>query len=165
MEHFYIKDETTGRSLWITKQYSDHPPYKATCTILLDEMVFREEVRENSLPKLVRDWMKMVKKLNTPIKEEIEYMELFEYEGEPTEEEIKQRLEFWKHWSPNGYKDNHLRIHLTCPCCESNEDTDWVRDEYHVCYNCLISFTLEDSVPVVTKEEYEQMEADNEYYE
>ena len=75
-------------------------------------------------------------------------MELHEYTGEPTEQEIQQRLEFWKSWSPDSYKDNHLRIHPPCPCCESDEDTEWVRQEWNICYKCLIAFTLEDTIPV-----------------
>jgi len=89
-------------------------------------------------------------------------MELHEYTGEPTEEEIQQRLEFWQSWSPNGYKDNHLRITKFCPMCESPNDTEWVRNEWYICYNCMIAFTLEDLEPVVTPEMYAQIKLEEE---
>jgi len=83
-------------------------------------------------------------------------MELYGHTGEPTEEEIQQRLEFWQSWSPNGYKDNHLRITKACPMCESPDDTEWVRNEWYICYNCMIAFTLQDSIGYYDVEAYQQ---------
>lgn len=85
-------------------------------------------------------------------------MELWQYSGEPTAEEIAQRLEFWKRWSPGAYKDDHLRIHPKCPNCNSNKDTEWVRNEWSICYNCLIAFTFEDTIPYYIIQDYEQDE-------
>jgi len=149
MEHIYIKDTITGRSLWITKQEDGYQDYY---TMLTDSMLYREPIKVKSVGKVIRDWMRNVTKLNDKV-EPINFvegmnMELHEYTGEPTEQEIQQRLEFWNSWSPNSYKDNHLRIHHPCPCCGSDEDTEWVRQEWNICYNCLIAFTLDDLIPV-----------------
>jgi hypothetical protein len=75
-------------------------------------------------------------------------MELFEYTGEVTDEEIQHRLDEWFKWDKRGYKANHLRIQHICPVCNSMEDTEWVRQEYNICYKCMISFTLADLQPV-----------------
>lgn len=80
-------------------------------------------------------------------------MELHEYTGKPSDAEIQQRFEFWQNWNPKGYKANHLRINNPCPCCDSTEDTEWVREDeegvgWNICYRCRIAFTLEDSMPV-----------------
>ena len=75
-------------------------------------------------------------------------MELYEYSGEITDEEIQHRLDEWYKWDERGYKANHLRIQHTCPCCGSDDDTEWVRQEYNICYNCMIGFTLRDLQPV-----------------
>ncbi len=66
-------------------------------------------------------------------------MELWQYEGEPTQEEIIQRLEFWQHWDRRGVKGNHLRIWRPCPNCDG-DNTEWVRQRWHVCYDCLITW-------------------------
>ena len=153
MEHIYIKDTITDRSLWITQE-GDYQ------SMLTDGMFCRETVK--NIRKVVRDWMRGVKELNDKV-EGIEFMELYEYTGEPTEQEINQRLSFWQSWSPNNYKDNHLRIQTICPCCNSDEDTEWVREEWNICYRCFIAFTLDDLVPVydpneLVEEEYTEYE-------
>ena len=151
MEHIYIRDAETNRSLWITTD-------EGYSTILTDGMPYRETIKPTRIRKVIKDWMRGVTKLYDKV-EGIEFMELYQYTGEPTESEIQQRLEFWNSWSPNSYKDNHLRIHHRCPMCESDEDTDWVRGEWNVCYHCFIAFTLEDIEPVYdpTHIEYEEV--------
>ena len=144
MEHIYTKDNLTGRSLWITKQRERSIDYYS---MLTDGMLYREPIKKGSVGKVIRDWMRNVKNLNDKV-EGIEFMELHEYTGEPTQQEMEQRLAFWKSWSPNSYKDNHLRIHHPCPCCNSDKDTEWVRQEWNICYDCLIAFTLTDLTPV-----------------
>jgi hypothetical protein len=83
------------------------------------------------------EWMKRKQ-------EEIDaFMELHQYEGEPTPEEIIQRLDFWNSWDKCGVKGNRLRIWKACPNCGSDH-TEWVRNQWYVCYDCIITFTLED---------------------
>lgn len=170
MEHIYIKDTITGRSLWITKQEDDYQDYYS---MLTDDMLYREPIKENRLRQTIRDWMKWIPTLDR-VKEVIEFMELHEYTGEPTGQEMKQRLAFWKSWSPNSYRDDHLRINHPCPCCGSDTDTEWVREDsegnsWNICYSCMIAFTLEDLEPVVTPEEYARIkleeEMESEWYE
>jgi len=179
MEHIYIKDTITDRSLWITRQYEEYskwdndkdestPAYRDYYSILTDGMLFREPIKESSIRKTIKDWMKWIPTLDK-VKEAIEFMELYEYTGEPTEQEMEQRLTFWKSWSPNAYRDNHLRINHPCPCCGSDVDTEWVREEWNICYSCMIAFSMEDLTPVVTPEEYARIrleeEVENEWYE
>jgi len=143
MEHIHIKDSITNRSLWVTKQQDGIDYY----SMLTDGMLYREPVLERSVGGVIKDWMRNIRNLNDKV-EGTEFMELHEYTGEPTQQEMEQRLAFWKSWSPNGYKDNHLRIHPFCPCCGSDEDTEWVRQEWNICYDCFIAFTLADLIPV-----------------
>ena len=60
--------------------------------------------------------------------------EFYEYEGEPTDEEIAAR----KEWDKNNY--DHLAIRPICPTCDSR-DTMWLRQQWSVCFNCDSSFT------------------------
>ena len=71
------------------------------------------------------------------------------YKGEPTNEEMLERLAMWELWSPGrGLRDNDLRINHPCPCCGSGKNTESVRDEWNICYTCMIAFTLDDLMPV-----------------
>jgi len=56
------------------------------------------------------------------------------YEGEPGEIEILQRKEFRDKHGPNS-----LAIKHTCPVC-GNHNTEWVRNQWSICYDCLITF-------------------------
>ena len=64
----------------------------------------------------------------------MEYHEAFGlYEGEPEIVEILQR----KHYQTvNGA--NSLAIYQICPAC--NKKAEWVRQEWCICFDCLISF-------------------------
>lgn len=72
-------------------------------------------------------------------------MEIWQYEGEPTQEEIIQREPY--------YKDDHLAIRPKCPMCEGR-NTAWIRQEWYVCFGCLISFTSDDSIGYCDMEAY-----------
>lgn len=60
-------------------------------------------------------------------------MELYEYSGEPQLEEILHR----KSEPPQS---DHLGTHLRCPAC-NGLNTEWVRNEWHICFNCEMAFT------------------------
>ena len=61
--------------------------------------------------------------------------ELYQYEGEPTIEEIEYRYSL-------HHKDR-LIISRQCPACAGN-NTEWVRNQYHICYDCRMAFTHSD---------------------
>jgi len=169
MEHLYIHDTETGRSLWITKQEPDQKYHQQPiCTLLTDGMYERVIIKESSIRSRIRDFMRWIPQASK-VEEVIAYMELHEYTGEPTEQEMEERLKFWQSWSPNAYRDNHLRINHPCPCCGSDTDTEWVRNEWNVCYSCFITFTLKDLEPMVTPEQLARIkleeEIEEEWYE
>ncbi len=56
------------------------------------------------------------------------------YEGEPTNIEILQRKQYH---TENGR--NSLAISHRCPAC-GGKDTEWVRQEWAICFDCIISF-------------------------
>lgn len=74
-------------------------------------------------------------------------MELWQYSGEPVQEEIL-KLEPY-------HKDNSLAIRHRCPNC-GGHNTAWRRDEWSVCFTCVIAFTLEDSLGYYDVPAYEQ---------
>ncbi len=55
------------------------------------------------------------------------------YHGEPELYEILHLKEFREIWGPD-----HLAIHHVCPAC--GKDGEWVRNQYAICFNCLIAF-------------------------
>ena len=67
-------------------------------------------------------------------------MELYQYSGEPTDEEIEHRLR-------DRIKDgvNHLSIRHICPNCQGN-NTEWIRNEWSICFGCQIAFNPFDQV-------------------
>ena len=72
--------------------------------------------------------------------------------SEPTIEELIQRLDMWNEWDKRGVKGNHLRIWRHCPNCHG-DNTEWIRNQYYACYDCLITFTLEDLETCIPIEE------------
>ena len=84
-------------------------------------------------------------------------LEFWEYSGEPTPEEIIHRLE-----------DNKLHNHNTklwirhkCPNC-GNRNTKWIRQEWSICFDCIIAFTLDDALGYYDVAEYEMDEREEE---
>lgn len=75
--------------------------------------------------------------------------ELYQYQGEPQLEEILQRKELW-----DKYGKDNLDISHRCPNCEQFH-TRWIRNEWSICFDCKIAFTLDDSIGYIdlTKEE------------
>lgn len=74
------------------------------------------------------------------------------YEGEPTGVEILQRKAFRDMHGPN-----HLAISHKCPAC-GRSNTEWVRNEWSICYDCELAFEgLEEYiVPLPEWLEYEE---------
>lgn len=61
-------------------------------------------------------------------------------DGEPQPDEIQ----YWAEW--DNMKDNLATRHQ-CPCCGGGH-TRWVRQEWNICYDCEIAFTMEDIEPI-----------------
>ncbi len=84
-------------------------------------------------------------------------MELWEYEGKPTEEEIllreadQERCQY----------DTGLWIRHKCPNCEE-KNTKWLRQEWSICFDCTIAFTLYDVLGFYDVVAYEQDERPSE---
>ena len=62
------------------------------------------------------------------------------YDGEPELYEIMHLLEYREIWGVN-----HLAISPHCPNCEGT-NTEWLRKEWSICYDCLIAFDASDKV-------------------
>jgi len=62
--------------------------------------------------------------------------ELWQYSGEPTDEELQQRVELGNH---------QLGFRHKCPNCGST-DTNFIRNNYWMCHHCVIWFTTEDAL-------------------
>jgi len=63
-------------------------------------------------------------------------VEFWEYEGEPTDEEIQLR----KSYDKDNY--DHLAVRPECPTCGSKK-TMWIRQQWCVCFDCESSFTTQ----------------------
>jgi len=76
------------------------------------------------------------------------------YNGEPTQYEILHEKEFRELWG----KDS-LAISHECPHC-SSKDTEWFRQAWCVCFDCIATFTLQDAIDfqIFLDEEYEKEE-------
>ena len=72
----------------------------------------------------------------TELWELVNIMLVWEYEGEPTTEELIQRVELGNHQL--GYRH-------TCPNCSSG-NTNFLRNSYWMCHSCIIWFTTQDAV-------------------
>ena len=74
------------------------------------------------------------------------------YLGEPQLYEILHRKEYLEIWGPN-----HLTIHHPCPAC--GQQGDYVRNEWAICYNCLIAFDIcEEYIDLTEDNEMENLE-------
>lgn len=69
-----------------------------------------------------------------------------QYQGEPTDEELQERINCSNHQL--GYK-------LCCPNCGKN-DTQFLRNTYWMCHQCAIWFTTEDAQPVYNVQSYNE---------
>lgn len=66
-------------------------------------------------------------------------MELHEYTGEPTIEEILHRKADRERCGLD-----HLAIHGRCPAC-GKMNTEWIRNQWHICFDCEMVFTTTES--------------------
>ena len=62
------------------------------------------------------------------------------YSGELTVYEINHLAEFRRIWGADS-----LAISHECPSCDSIE-TEWIRHEWNICFNCQIPFTLTEAL-------------------
>ncbi len=71
-------------------------------------------------------------------------------DGSPTDMEIQE----WKRWSENG---SHLHNNRAepCPCC-GGSCTYYLADGWRMCFDCILPFEREDTLPVISREEHEQ---------
>ena len=63
-------------------------------------------------------------------------MELYQHQGEPTQEELDQRVALGNHQL--GYRQS-------CPNCEK-DNTSFIRNDYWMCHSCVIWFTTQDAI-------------------
>ena len=71
-------------------------------------------------------------------------MELWQYSGEPTTEELIKRVELGNH---------QLGFRHRCPNC-GGKDTSYIRKDYWMCYSCIIWFTIQDAIGYYDVEAY-----------
>jgi len=61
------------------------------------------------------------------------------FDGEVSDYEIRHRKEDRELWG-----EDHLAVHRRCPYC-GGRNTEWVRHQFSICFNCDVSFTAEES--------------------
>ena len=72
------------------------------------------------------------------------------YNGEPELYEILHRQEENEIWGSNT-----LTIYKTCPAC-GNPKAEWIRNEWAVCFPCLLAFDMwENYIDITIDEEME----------
>lgn len=62
--------------------------------------------------------------------------EVWEYIGPPTPEEITKRYK---------YGNNQLSFRHRCIYC-GDDNTEFIRQEYWICYNCLTWFSVKEAI-------------------
>ena len=72
--------------------------------------------------------------------------ELWEYYGEPTNDELYAHSEMGNHQVGFRHK---------CPMC-GKDNTEFLRHQYWMCHDCLIWFTTEDALGFYDVQAYEQ---------